>query len=244
MANIEATEDIEVGDLRVEVTRKRIKNLHLGVYPPDGRIRVAAPAAISLDAIRVSILTRLSWIKRKQAEFLRQERETKRSYVSGETIHVFGRPHRLVVREAVGRPGITVLPGGRVELLTRPGATLVDRERQIENWQRRQLREKAGPKISRWARQLEVAEPQWGIKIMKTKWGSCNPDSGSVWINLDLVKKPTQCLDYVILHEMAHFISRQHDDLFISVLDRFMPSWRQVRSDLNALPLRHEPSFA
>ena len=235
-----STDLIEIAGLSVELVRKPIKNLHIGVYPPAGRVRVAAPAAISEDAIRVAVVTRLGWIKKKQREFAGQARQTDRTYVSGETHYVFGKPLRLQVRSGETR-GCEILRDGsdRLVMLVPDGATVEQRAGWLADWYRRELKSRAGQRVEDWSVRLGVATPQWGIRQMRTKWGSCNPDRGLIWLNLDLAKKPLQALDYVILHELAHFVSRTHDDVFVGILDRQMPGWRQVRSDLNALPLSH-----
>lgn len=244
MTSIERIEEIEVAGHPVEIVRKKIKNLHVGVYPPHGRIRVAAPLSISLEAVKLAVSTRLSWIRRKQVEFKRQDREAPRRFVSGETHYVFGKPYRLLVRRSDGRAKVELGPGNRLILTVSANATLEDKERRIAGWQRDQLRQRIPARVDEWANRLNVGTPSWRIKRMKTLWGSCNPEKGLIWINLELSKKPLACLDYVVLHEMAHFISPRHDDLFVSALDRMMPNWRQIRSDLNALPLGHEPSYA
>lgn len=232
------TEAIDIAGLRVEVVRKRIANLHVGVYPPDGRVRVAAPIALSDDAVRIAVLTRFQWIKKQQLAFLSQERETSRSYVSGETHYVFGSPYRLVLKEAPGnRRSFEITADKRIKMIIPSGSTSLQRGRWMQHWYRKSLKEKVQPRVQKWADDLELPMPRFGIKKMKTKWGSCNPSKGLIWLNLDLAKKPIACLEYVILHEMAHFVSSKHDGAFVAVLDRFMPRWRQVRSELNALPL-------
>tara|TARA_R110000796_G_scaffold10324_2_gene34402 strand:- start:3786 stop:4496 length:711 start_codon:yes stop_codon:yes gene_type:complete len=232
------TEQIEIAGLVVELVRKPIKNLHIGVYPPAGRVRVAAPPAISEDAVRVAVVTRLGWIKKKQREFAGQARQSERRYVSGETHFVFGKPLRLLVKSAHGnRCVIQQDASDRLRITVPKGSTADQRARWVSAWYRRQLKEKAAPRILKWSERLGVPAPHWGVKLMRTKWGSCNPDKGLVWINLDLAKKPLPALDYIILHEMAHFVSPRHDDVFVSVLDKNMPGWRQIRADLNALPL-------
>lgn len=232
------TELLEIAGLSVELVRKPIKNLHIGVYPPFGRVRVAAPPAISEDAVRVAVVTRLSWIRKKQHEFEGQARQTERLYVSGETHFVFGKPLRLLVQTT--RKTRCVIQQGaadRLAMSVPEGSTTERKARWMSAWYRARLREHATPRVVRWSKRLAVSQPKWGIRAMKTKWGSCNPDLGIVWLNLDLAKKPLMTLDYVILHEMAHFVSPRHDEVFLSVLDRHMPAWRQIRSDLNALPL-------
>ena len=232
------TELIEIAGLSVELVRKPIKNLHIGVYPPAGRVRVAAPPAISEDAVRVAVVTRLGWIKKKQREFEGQARQPERRYVSGETHFVFGKPLRLLV-QPTNKNRCVIQPDGSDRLtMTVPAASTTEQKALwMWAWYRAQLRERAAPRIVKWSDRLGVPMPRWGIKLMRTKWGSCNPDKEMVWLNLDLAKKPLAALDYVILHEMAHFVSPRHDEVFLCVLDRNMPSWRQVRADLNALPL-------
>jgi predicted metal-dependent hydrolase len=232
------TELIQIAGLSVELVRKPIKNLHIGVYPPAGRVRVAAPPALGEDAIRIAVLTRLGWIKSKQREFEGQARQTKRRHLSGETHFVFGKPLRLLVQpNSTNRSAIRQDASDRLTMLVPAGSTPDQKAKWMEQWYRSQLREKAAPRVAKWSDRLHVPMPQWGIRLMKTKWGSCNPEKGLVWLNLDLAKKPLAALDYVILHEMAHFVSPRHDELFVSALDRNMPTWRQIRADLNALPL-------
>lgn len=232
------TELIEIAGLSVELVRKPIKNLHIGVYPPAGRVRVAAPPAISEDAVRVAVVTRLGWIKKKQREFEGQARQPQRLNVSGETHFVFGKPLRLLVQpNGKSRCAIQSDASDRLTMAVPEGSTTDQKAHWMATWYRSQLRAKAAPRIVKWSDRLGVAMPRWGIRQMKTKWGSCNPEKGLVWLNLDLAKKPLAALDYVILHELAHLVSPRHDELFLSTLDRNMPGWRQIRSDLNALPL-------
>lgn len=220
------------------MVRKPIKNLHIGVYPPAGRVRVAAPSAISEDAVRVAVVTRLSWIKMQQRAFEAQARQSERNYISGETHFVFGKPLRLLVQPSARR-GCLIQPDAsdRLTMIVPEGSTAAQKAYWLSAWYRGQLKARAAPRISKWSERLTVSEPRWGVKLMRTKWGSCNPDKRSIWINLDLAKKSLVALDYVILHEMAHFVSSRHDEIFVEVLDRNMPGWRQVRADLNALPL-------
>lgn len=159
-------------------------------------------------------------------------------YVSGETHYLFGCPYRLVVTEVSGtRHSFELTADKRIKMNAPLNCTELQRARWMQEWYRKLLKEKAQPRVQKWADDLQVSLPKCGIKKMKTKWGSCNPNKELIWLNIDLAKKPIPCLEYVILHEMAHFVSPKHDDAFIAVLDRFMPRWRQVRSDLNALPL-------
>jgi predicted metal-dependent hydrolase len=234
---------MEIAGESVQVIHKRIKNLHIGVYPPNGHVRVAAPVGMSMDAIEVAVLTRLGWIKRQKRRFEAQPRETERRYVSGETHYIFGRPYRLQVVKGASRLRLEVSTSDRLLLHVPEGSPTEARAQVFERWYRHALRERAAPRVSATATRLRVSEPLWGIRRMKTKWGSCNPVGRRIWLSIDLAKKPLHALDYVILHEMTHFISPRHDEAFISTLDSFMPRWRQVRVELNALPLSHEKSF-
>lgn len=235
---------IEIAGLPVELVRKPIKNLHIGIYPLAGHVRVAAPHAISEDAVRVAVVTRLGWIRQKQREFAGQARQSAREHVPGETHFVFGKPLRLQVR-SVDKTRCVIRPeaSDRLMMIVPPGSTRDQKARWMSGWYRAQLQEQAAPRILKWSERLIVPVPRWRIRRMRTRWGSCNPDKRLIWLNLELAKKPLTALDYIILHEMAHFISRHHDAAFVKILDVHMPSWRSIRSDLNALPLS-EPTLA
>lgn len=229
-----------VSGLHVSVVRKPIKNLHLGVYPPDGRVRVAAPMAISDAAVRVAVIGRLRWIKQKQAGFDGQSRESPREMTSGESHYYRGRRYRLQVVATDGPPRVEVRGHQSLVLHVRAGATAEDRERLLQGWYRDRLREITSRLLARWQEKLGVEVAAWGIKRMKTKWGSCNPKAGRVWLNLELIKKPPACLEYVLVHELTHLMVAKHDDRFLRLMDRHLPSWRRRRAELNATPLAKE----
>lgn len=228
-----------VSGLRVSVVRKSIKNLHLGVYPPDGRIRVAAPTAVSDAAVRVAVIGKLPWIKRQRASFDRQARESQREMVSGESHYYRGRRYRLQVVETDDLPRVELRGPLGLVLHVRPGWTADDRERLLQRWYRDRLRELVPRIIDRWQEQLGVSVREWGIKRMKTKWGSCNSKSRRIWLNPELAKKPPSCLEYVVVHELAHIVERTHSARFIALMDHAMPQWRSRRAKLNQLPLGH-----
>jgi predicted metal-dependent hydrolase len=218
--------------------RKKIKNLHIGCYPPEGRVRVAAPDHVSAEAIRLAVLTRMPWIRRKQAQFVQQERQPPRRYISGETHFLFGRPLRLEVQHWDKKIHRVARQGKDKLLLSIPvGAEFDQRRRWIDAWQKAELRKLLAPRIGFWSARMGVQPQKWGIRKMKTKWGTCNSSKRIIWLNLELAKKPERMIDYVIVHELAHLLSPKHDQLFMAVLDREMPSWRRVRQELNALPL-------
>lgn len=234
------TRQISVSGIKVEIVRKSIKNLHLGVYPPNGRVRVAAPMAVNDDAVRLAVVTRLPWIRRRQAAFTRQKRQSIRRYVSGESHFVFGRRYRLRVIAGLGPSGVTITNARSLTLRCASGSTPEQRERTMLVWYRKILREAARPLVEKWAGLIGVPAPQWGIRRMKTKWGSCSTASQKIWMNLELAKKPPQSLEYVIVHELSHLIERKHNDRFVKLMDRHLPDWRTIRDELNAAPLSHE----
>jgi len=237
--NIEAHQ-INVGGLPVDIVRKPIKNLHLGVYPPHGRIRVAAPLAVSDEAVRLAVVTRMGWIKRQRAKFENQSRQSARAYISGESHYFLGQRYRLNLIEGARAGHVHARNSRNLELHVRPGCDQSIRERVFLGWYRQELRSRAAPIIEKYAAVLEIPTPAWGIKRMKTKWGTCNIEARRIWLNLELIKKPPHCLEYVIVHELAHFFERNHSNHFIALMDRLLPQWRILRDELNAAPLAHE----
>ena len=234
------THHITVSGLHVEVVRKAIKNLHLGVYPPHGRVRVAAPLAVNDEAVRLAVIGKLGWIKRQQAKFEAQPRQSQREMVSGESHYFLGQRYRMRIIEDDG-PARVTLRGTSIMVLSMPqGATVEQREQLIQRWYREQLKALIPPLLEKWQEIIDVQVAGWGIKKMKTKWGSCNIEAGRIWINLELAKKPVQCLEYIIVHEMVHLLERHHNDRFAALMDRFMPQWRFYRDELNRLPLKNE----
>lgn len=229
-----------VGDLEIAVVHKAIKNLHLGVYPPDGRVRVAAPLAVSDEAIRLAVLGKLGWIRRQRAGFAAQPRESEREMVSGESHMVFGERRLLTVLPGHGPLRVELSGQHGLVLHATPEATAEGRRDALNRWYRARLREHVAPVFARWQATLGVAPATWGIKRMKTLWGACNPDLRRIWLNLELAKKPPECIEYIVVHELAHFVSRHHDDQFTALLDRHLPGWRGLRDRLNAEPLGHE----
>lgn len=231
---------ITVGGLRVDVVRKPIKNLHLGVYPPHGRVRVAAPLAVSDDAVRLAVVTRMGWIKRQRAKFDAQPRQSERAYVSGESHYYLGQRYRLNLIEGARAGHVHVRSRRSLDLHVRNGSDATVRERVFLGWYREELRGRIAPLIDKWASAMEIPEPAWGIKRMKTKWGTCNIEATRICFNLELIKKPPQCLEYIVVHELAHFFERNHNDRFVAFMDRLLPQWRALRDELNAAPLSHE----
>ena len=231
--------EIRVSGLAIQIVRKDIKNLHLGVYPPNGRVRVAAPLRVSDDAVRLAVIGKLGWIKKQQAKFAAQPRQTVREMISGESHYYLGRRFRLRVVERDARSRVVVRNRATIDLQVRAGLDAEGRERVLQRWYRERLRELVPPLLSKWKAVLGVRAPTVAIRKMKTKWGACSIDARRIWLNLELAKKPVHCLEYVIVHELTHLIERHHDDRFVSLMDRHMPQWRLHRKILNEAPLGH-----
>lgn len=234
------TDQIEVCGIPVEIVRKDIKNLHLGVYPPNGRVRVAVPLRIDDETVRLAIISRLGWIHRKQSAFEQQDRQSEREMVTGESHYFQGRRYRLDIIEHNGPPAVTIRKNAMLELRVSPGTSRDKREAVLHRWYRQKLREQIPQLIAKWEPLIGVSVGEWGIKKMKTRWGTCNRDARRIWLNLELAKKPVECLEYIIVHEMLHLIERYHNERFKELMDRLIPKWRSRRKELNDSALRHE----
>lgn len=231
---------ITVGGVQVQVFRKGIKNLHLGVYPPHGRVRVAAPLRVSDDAVRLAVIGKLGWIKRQRARFEAQPRQSAREMVSGESHYLLGRRYRLRVIKGDGVAKIARRSHSMLELHVRPESTVAQRQRVLQAWYRQQLRALIPPLLEKWQSVLGVRADEFGIKKMKTKWGTCNIEARRIWVNLELAKKPVACLEYIVVHELTHLLERNHNERFAAIMDRHLPTWRMSRKELNAEPLANE----
>lgn len=239
MKSIESS-SIEVAGIQIEVVRKAIKHLHVAVYPPDGRVRLAAPLWVKDEVIRFAVLERLAWIRRHQEKFADQPRQSEREMVNGETHWFQGRKYRLEVREASGRE-VVVLGGlATMELAAKAGSEAGHRLEVLDRWYRKQLKLELAPLIVKWELVLGVKAASWGIRKMKTRWGSCNPRTKQLWFNLELAKKPSECLEYVVVHELVHLLEKHHDAHFRALMSQFLPQWPRIRDELNAAPLGHE----
>lgn len=224
----------------MEVVRKDIKNLHVGVYPPSGRVRVAAPLRLADEAVRLAVISRLGWIRRRQAEFEQQDRQSPREFVTGESHYFLGRRCRLDLVEQDGPSSVSRVNNTTMQLRVRPGTSRADREVVLQKWYRARLGELLPLLLAKWERKVGVTATEVRIKRMKTRWGSCNAAAGRIWLNLELAKKPPACVEYILVHEMVHLIERHHTDLFREHMDRVMPRWRLRRDELNRAPLAHE----
>lgn len=229
-----------MGGVAVEVVRKEIRHLHLGVYPPDGRVRVAVPVHVADEAVRLAVVSRLGWIRRKQRAFEEQARQSRREMVTGESHYFQGRRYRLDVIEEAGAPSVRLAGHTTLELRVRPGSERHFREVVLQRWYRQQLREQVPPLVAKWEPVVGVTIGEVRIRKMRTLWGSCNTAARRVWLNLELAKKPARCLESILVHEMVHCLERRHNERFRELMDGLLPSWRRHREELNRAPLARE----
>jgi hypothetical protein len=230
---------VKLGDIEVDVVLKDIKNVHLSVYPPTGRVRISAPTRMNIDTIRVFAISKLAWIKQQQTKLREQERETPRDYVDRESHYVWGKRYLLRVSAHDESPSIEV-KHSRMLLRVRPRTDEDKRRALVEEWYREQLKEAVPQLLARWQPLLGVRVERFFVQRMKTKWGSCNHKARTIRLNTELAKKPAECLEYIVLHELVHLLEPTHGARFVALMDRFMPNWQFHRHVLNRLPVRRE----
>lgn len=234
-----ASSCLTVRGIDIDVVYKDIKNLHIGVYPPTGRVRVAAPNRLDDDQVRLAVIQRLSWIKRQRDKLRSAERQSEREMVTGESHFVWGVRRRLKVVERPGRAHVEV-DGERLVLYV-PADTPADKRRDhLDKWYRDQLHRVIPELVAKWEAALDVTVPKWTIRRMKTKWGSCNRETRHIWFNVELAKKHPDCLEYIVVHEMMHYFERNHGERFTTLMDEHLPDWRSRREQLNHSPLAEE----
>ena len=232
-------ETIDLGGIVVEVVKKDIKNVHLSIYPPTGRVRISAPERMSLDTIRVFAISKLGWIKQQQQKLREQERETPREYLDRESHYVWGKRYLLKIIEHNAAPEVE-LKHSTMLLRIRPGSDDVKMQAVLDAWYRQQLKEAVPLLIAKWEPLMGVKVERFFVQRRKTRWGRCNPGAGTIRLNSELAKKPPESLEYIVVHEMVHLLEPTHNARFIGLMDRFMPKWEFYRDILNRLPVRHE----
>lgn len=230
---------IEISDFAIDVVRKSIKNMHLSVYPPTGRVRIAAPLNIDDEAVKLFAVSKLSWIKKNQRKFEKQERQTPRAFVERESHYFEGRRYLLRVTELEAPPKVSIKTKSYIDLFVRPNTSIEQRYIILNEWYRQQLKNQIPVLIQKWEKIIDVNVSDWGVKQMKTKWGACNIEKKRIWLNLELAKKPTHCLEYIIVHEMIHLLERYHNDRFLSLIEMYMPQWKFYKEELNRLPVSY-----
>ena len=228
-----------LGSIPVEVVFKDINNIHLSVYPPEGAVRIAAPRRTKAETLRVFAISKLAWIKQQQKKLRDQPRQTPREHVDRETHYVWGKRYQLDLRDAEAAPTVA-LKHSRMVLQVRPGATAETRQEAVAHWYREQIRTALPTLLATWETLIGVSVGHVFVQKMKTKWGSCNPCSGNIRLNTDLAKKPPQCLEYIVVHELIHLLEPHHNERFSRLMDQSLPDWRQRRVVLNGAPLGHE----
>ena len=233
------TETIQLGEIAISVTRKAIKHVHLSVHPPDGRVTLAAPTDTRLEVARAYAISKLSWIRQQQQKLINQARETPREFIERESHHLWGRRYLLSVVELEAKPHVSI-DHKRITLSVRPGSDHARRAELIHAWHKSLLHAFIPPLINKWEPRLGVTVAAYYLQRMKTKWGSCNHKAGHIRLNTELVKKPKDLVEYVIVHEMAHLLEPTHSDRFIAILDEHYPSWREAWAEINELPLTAE----
>ncbi len=229
---------LKLGNIDIEVEQKNIKNIHLSVYPPNGRVRIAAPLKMDLDTIRVFAISKLQWIKKQQEILRQQERESEREFLERESHYFFGKRYLLKIIEIDVTPKVEI-DHKYIHMQLRPNSDISKRAEIINEWYRTQLKKIVPDLISKWEKVIGVESNEYGIKKMRTKWGTCNTEAKRIWLNLELAKKPKECLEYIIVHELVHLLERSHNQRFVKLMDEFMPKWRFYRDELNRLPYSH-----
>jgi predicted metal-dependent hydrolase len=232
-------EQITISNIAIDVVRKNIKNIHLGVYPPTGRVRIAAPLKVNEDAIRLFAISKLGWIRRNQRKFEEQERVSPREYKQRESHYFQGRRYLLNIIERDSPPEVVLRTKTYIDLYIKPGTPVIKRHELLTVWYRHYLKKQIPPIVEKWEKILNVKVNHWQVKQMKTKWGSCNIEQKRIWVNLELAKKPVHCLEYIIVHEMVHLMERHHNERFQYYMDTFLPNWKQLKVELNKLPMSH-----
>lgn len=242
MGNIQSNkpvvQTIDLGEITAEVVQKDIKNIHLSVYPPNGRVKIAAPNRMDLETIRIFAISKLGWIKRQQTKLSNQEREAPREYISRESHFYLGKRYLLKVVEREGKQSVAI-KHDKLILQVKPATTTEQRQILVHEWYREQLKALVPNYIAKWEKIMGVEVSEFGIKKMRTKWGTCNTEAKRIWINLELAKKPLECLEYIVVHEMVHLLERSHNARFIAYMTQFLPQWKSLKEELNRLPVSH-----
>lgn len=227
-------------ELSVDVIHKNIKNMHLSVHPPDGRVRISAPLRVSEEAVRLFIISKIEWIRKHQRNFADQDREPQRQYKERESHYFQGRRYLLRITEHDAPPKVVLQSKTHLDLYVRADhSTPENIQAVIKAWYRSELKKLIPPIIQKWEQQIGVTVAEWRIKQMRTRWGTCNIPEKRIWINLELAKKPLHCLEYVVVHEMIHLLERRHNERFFKLMEQYIPQWKCYKKELNSLPVNH-----
>ena len=226
-------------NLSIDVVRKDIKNMHLAVYPPTGRVRIATPLNVNDEAVRLFAISKIAWIRKHQRYFKAQDRQSPREFIQRESHYFQGKRFLLRITEHEAPARVELKTKTYIDLFIRPTSTIEQKQIAINEWYRVELKKLIPDIIEKWEKKIGVSVAEWHVKQMKTKWGTCNIEKKRIWINLELAKKPIHCLEYIIVHEMIHFIERHHNDRFMALMDKYIPQWKFFKEELNRLPVSH-----
>jgi predicted metal-dependent hydrolase len=231
---------IQVSGIKITTIRKAIKNLHLGVYPPHGRVRIAAPLKTTDESIRLFAISKIAWIKKQKKKFEKQKKQAKREFISGESHYFLGKRYLLNVVEQSKPQRVEIKKTTHIDLHVYSEEFRERKKKVLETWYREELHKASAPIIKKYEKKLGIKVNEFKIRKMKTKWGTCNADAKRVWINLELAQKPLRCLDYVIAHELVHFFEKNHNSNFVARMDKLVRNWKSIRSELNESPLGYD----
>jgi len=229
---------INLGDISINVIHKDIKNVHLSVHPPQGRVTISAPLQMDLETIRLFSISKLGWIRKQQSKLKNQKRETAREYITRESHFYLGQRYllKIVIHNAAPK---VVLKHNTIELYIRKGTSITRRREILQGWYRQQLRTLVPQYIAKLEKKMNIKVDEVRIRIMKTKWGTCNSKANRIWLNTELAKKPIESMEYILIHEMVHLLERKHSEKFMAYMDEFSPKWKYLREELNRAPLGH-----
>lgn len=234
------TEQATIGGIDVEVNRRNIKNIHLSVLPPNGRVRLSVPIKTSEQTIRLAIVNKLAWIKKQQSDFAKQPRQSLREMANGECHYLWGQKFRLSIKEAKGKFTVQIKGSNKLELAVSSSTTTDNKLKLLNRFYREEMQVSLAKMLPKWQERLGVAPDSLEIKKMKTKWGSCNIQAKRIWLNLELAKKPIECMEFILVHELVHLHERHHNEQFRALMNKHMPNWKERRDLLNSLPLAYE----
>ncbi len=240
MNTVNEKQIISIRDLPVQVLKRSVKNLHLSVLPPSGRVRVTAPLKMTDEAIRMAVISRIPWIKKQQIKFKAQERQSIREYVSGETHYFMGKSYRFKLEMIDKKPDVFIKGKTQIVMQIAKESSVEKREELLTSWYQSQLRREVDKYVPKWEKKMKVKTAKIRIRHMKTRWGSCIQVNKTIWLNLELIKKPTTCIEYVLVHEFCHLKEKRHNDAFLNLMNKYMPKWRMYKDELNKLPLSYE----
>ena len=226
-------------NLSIDVVRKDIKNMHLAVYPPTGRVRIAAPLRVNDEAVKLFAISKISWIRKHQRNFEAQDRQAPRQYKERESHYFLGKRYLLRITEQNAPAKVELKTKTYIDLFVKPNTTTEQKQTILNEWYRTELKKLVQPLIDKWQQQIGVTVEDRHVKQMKTKWGTCNIEKRRIWLNLELAKKPLHCLEYIIVHELIHLLERHHNDRFLSLMEKHMPQWKFYKDELNRLPVSH-----